>query len=375
MAALVGGCTVALWLLCYSLDLPGPGAAVSYALTPRSTVGAWFPARTVAASRTPRLVTAENVSIPNVAVPWHGSQVALKAVLTETQTQAFLWLNDANTRAAWYTRDVTPQSRLSSWSVTKSLLSLLIGQALERGELQSTTRIVEVFPELQHGTPFDEITVNHLLDMTSGIDMPETYTVLHPLSGASGMYMTTDLPAFVRSRTQMSGRPGQTGLYRSVDSEWLGLLLAKRTGLNLADVLSQRLWQPIGAEDNATWNTDHQDGTERAFCCLNASARDLAKVGILVLNGGRVDGVQVVPAAFIERLYHRSPITVDAWGYSSQWWHINGADDDLVAIGVFGQYIYVHPPSRTVIVKMSDYGEEQDEEETVKVFRALTKVP
>ncbi|MFJ7387859.1 serine hydrolase, partial [Rhodococcus erythropolis] len=115
-------------------------------------------------------------------------------------------------------------------------------------------------------------------------------------------------------------------------------------------------------------------GEEKAFCCINATARDFAKIGKLVMDGGMVDGTSVVPAEWITRISTPAPNLVDEWGYSAQWWHPSGGSgQDFSAIGVYGQYIYIDPVTQTVIVKLSDHGAEQDEQQTIDVFRALAR--
>jgi CubicO group peptidase (beta-lactamase class C family) len=111
---------------------------------------------------------------------------------------------------------------------------------------------------------------------------------------------------------------------------------------------------------------------EKAFCGINATARDFAKIGQLVLDDGEVEGVSVVPAEWITRVRTPSPHSIDGWGYSAQWWLPSNAEhQDLAAIGVYGQYVYVARSTRTVIVKLSDHGAEQDELETINALRAI----
>ncbi|MGC0363874.1 CubicO group peptidase (beta-lactamase class C family) [Rhodococcus sp. 27YEA15] len=153
----------------------------------------------------------------------------------------------------------------------------------------------------------------------------------------------------------------------------LGEILAKVEGVPLTELLERDIWGPIGAQDPATWNLDDDGGREKAFCCINATARDFAKIGQLVLDGGSVGGTQVVPPAWITRISTPAPDEVSAWGYSAQWWHPTGANrPDLFAVGIYGQYIYLDPATRTVMVKLSDYGSEQDEQETIDAMRAIT---
>ncbi|MCX5247441.1 beta-lactamase family protein [Streptomyces sp. NBC_00201] len=213
--------------------------------------------------------------------------------------------------------------------------------------------------------------MRHLLDMSSGIDVSEDYSGI-PMTGTPRMYLTTDLPNFVKDNRALRFTPGSKGEYRSVDTQLLGQILHRVEGKSVAALLQERIWQPMGAEDDATWNLDREGGTEKSFCCLNATARDFAKIGQLVLDNGRAGDRQIVPQAWIDRLSTPAVTMSNGWSYSAQWWHPSGATGDFSAVGVYGQYIYVNPAERTVIVKLSDHGTEQDEQETIDAMRDLS---
>jgi CubicO group peptidase (beta-lactamase class C family) len=188
------------------------------------------------------------------------------------------------------------------------------------------------------------------------------------------MMLTTDLGAFLHQHRDLVFAPGSKGEYRSVDTQLLGEVVARREGRTLSELLRDELWGPIGAQDAATWNLDRDGGKEKAFCCINASARDFAKVGQLVLADGTVDGKRVVPTDWISRIRTPAPHTVGNWAYSAQWWHpTGGMGGDFSAVGIYGQYIYVDPRTETVIVKLSDHGTEQDEQETIDAFRSIAQ--
>ncbi|MCO5299935.1 MAG: serine hydrolase, partial [Candidatus Nanopelagicales bacterium] len=106
-------------------------------------------------------------------------------------------------------------------------------------------------------------------------------------------------------------------------------------------------------------------------CCINATAMDFARVGQMVLDDGEANGQQIISKEWIDRISTPAKNSVLDWGYSAQWWHLPGNDQDFSAIGIYGQYIYVNPEDDTTIVKLSDYGTEQDELETVNMMRAI----
>jgi CubicO group peptidase (beta-lactamase class C family) len=134
----------------------------------------------------------------------------------------------------------------------------------------------------------------------------------------------------------------------------LGFIIKKVTGMRIADYFSKNVWQPAGAEDNAYWNVDRVGGLEKTFCCINATARDYARIGSLILNNGasQIGTANVISANWMKRL--ENPVTTldHNWGYAAQLWH--PYSDSMMMLGLHGQYIMIHPSSHTVIVKLSD---------------------
>ena len=147
--------------------------------------------------------------------------------------------------------------------MSKSLVSLLVGQAIARGKLRESDRLVDLLPELKTGGDYDKVTVRDLLDMRSGVFVAENYRPYWPFTGAARMYLTRDLPGFIARNREMEFTPGSATAYRSVDTQLLGMALTRATGSNLADLLARDIWQPIGAERPASWNLDRAGGTEK----------------------------------------------------------------------------------------------------------------
>ncbi|MBF6425498.1 serine hydrolase [Nocardia cyriacigeorgica] len=355
------------------MSLPSPPTLAQLMFAPPSTQGELFASRTVPASPNPRPLPKAEAPLPDT-VPWKGAQISVAEFLDTTKTNSFVVLRDGAMIHEWYRDGVGPATTQSSWSVAKSVVSLLIGRAIAAGQMSEDDRLVDLLPELATGGDYDKVTIGDLLDMSSGIDVSENYNKWAPFTGTARMYLTTDLAEFVDGHRTLIFPPGSTGDYRSVDTQLLGMALARVTGTSLSELLARDIWAPIGGVDDALWNLDREGGQEKAFCCLNATARDFAKIGQLVADGGRVGDQQIVPPAWIERISTPSPHRVSDEGYSAQWWHPDGGDGaDLSAVGVYGQYIWVDPPSGTVIVKLSDYGTSQDETETFEVFRTIAR--
>ena len=359
------------WAATALINVPDPVTLTALAVIEPSAVGPWFPSRVVQAPvQASDLPVRPRPILDRVA--WKGRTVPLATVLEATHTNAFLILQDGVLVHEWQRPGTGPATLFPSWSVAKSIVSLLVGAAVSRGALTETDRVSALLPDLKNNAVFSQITVRNLLDMASGIAVPENYDPRHPLTGTAGMYLTRDIEGFVRDNAHLSFKPGSRGRYRSIDTELLGLILARVEGRPLTAILSERIWKPMGAQADATWNLDRAGGVEKAFCCINATARDFARLGLLVADQGREGPNRIIPARWIARILTPARRDVEGWQYSAQWWHAPGGDDgDISAIGVYGQYIYVNRETGTVIVKLSDHGAEQDEIDTLSVMQAI----
>ena len=202
--------------------------------------------------------------------------------------------------------------------------------------------------------------------MSSGVKFTEEYT--NPESSVEVMWSRTMVQETERLNdfAKSVGRaepPGTKFVYRSLDSQVLGWLVKQVTGESLADYLSQKIWQPLGMEQNATWLTDRPgpDGMEAAYCCLNATLRDYGRFGLLFLNKGKWNGKQIVPEEWVEQatVPHGSEVQAGhlypgyPMGYGYQWWTF--PNHAYSAEGVNFQFIYVNPADNMVIVKTSAF--------------------
>jgi CubicO group peptidase (beta-lactamase class C family) len=236
------------------------------------------------------------------------------------------------------------------------MTSLMIGKLISEGKLKESDTFVSILPEFKSGTDFDQVKISDLLDMSGGVAVSDNYP-----SGPSGwgvaiaqMYATTDLNFFLKHNRRMDAAPGSKAEYRSVDTQMLGMVIKKITGERLADYFSNSFWKPVGAEYAATWNVDRVGGQEKTFCCFNATARDYARIGQLILNNGAstIGGANLIDANWMKRLT-TSKVTLDRnWGYGAQIWH--PYSDSTMMLGLHGQYVFIQPSTHTVIVKLSD---------------------
>ena len=222
------------------------------------------------------------------------------AFLTDTVTTGLLVLHDGVLVHEEYRLGADEASSFTSWSVAKSVLSILVGIALEEGHINSVhDQLTDYIPELA-GSAYDGVTIEDALTMSSGVAFDEDYA--NPLSDVNRLFVSLSMGQTMVDILAGLGRdhaPGTYNNYISSDSIALGLVLEAATGIPNEEYLATRLWHPMGAEHAASWSTG-ADGLVLPFCCLNATLRDYARLGQLYLQGGARDGEQIVPRAWVE---------------------------------------------------------------------------
>jgi len=309
-----------------------------------------FPTRELPASPHPFLFyTAERENGPKT-ITRSGGDVPFDDFLRKTESVAFLIIRNDSILYERYFDDYDEASIVPSFSMAKSVLSMLIGCAIDDGLIGSVQDPVSKYvPEMaKHG--FDKVTIEHLLQMTSGLKFNEGY--YNPFGEVATFYYGRRLRKNT-AKLKLEAEPGTRFDYASGNSQVLGLVLDHALGdRSITGYLNEKIWQPIGMEYDASWSIDRKkEGIEKTFCCLNARARDFAKLGRLYLNDGNWQGKQLVPADWV-----RQSTRVDSAGasnkhYQYQWW-LPTLDGDFLAQGILGQYVYVNPSKNLVIVRL-----------------------
>lgn len=338
----------ALFGLTKVIHYPEPIAAIKLGLAPASKTPDLMPAHVIKAVPGAALPLGATEEITEVT--WNGKKQSFSTFLQETQTNAFLVIRNGKITYEKYFNGKTQSTVLPSYSVAKTMTSLVIGQLIDEGKIKESDTFVSVLPQFKAGTSFDKVTIKDLLDMNSGVGVSDNYP-----TGPSGwgvaiaqMYASTDIDWFLMHNRKMAEEPGTYPEYRSVNTQMLGLIVQKITGQKLADAFSERVWQKVGADFNATWNVDKVGGHEKAFCCFNATARDYARVGLALMTGEP----KIASTSWKARL-STPAVTLDyGWGYGAQMWHPYPGIN--LMLGLHGQYIYQDALHDTVIVKLSD---------------------
>lgn len=285
-----------------------------------------------------------------------GRDYSFDEFLEEYETVAFLILRQDTLIYENYFDGYTQESIIPSFSVSKVFVSALVGIAIDEGHISSThAKLVDYLPELKK-PGFDKITIEDLLNMRSGINYNEGYN--SPFADMAKYYYGTDLKRYIRT-LKVKEEPDQTYDYVSVNTLLLSLVLEKATNRKINEYLEQKIWQPIGMESDASWSIDSEENqTVKAFCCINAVARDYVKFGRLYLNDGNWQGNQIVSEQWVKRSTTIINDSRDSQGYPYTYhWRVldNGA---YFAKGILGQYIFVNPEKNLVFVRLGkDYAD------------------
>ncbi|MGS1026413.1 serine hydrolase domain-containing protein [Burkholderia glumae] len=355
------------------LRLPSPIVLLDleFGWTPTSQTFRLFQNRLLEKSAQPLVL---NTAEPrfNHAVTWKGADSNVDDFLKNTQTRAFLVIQDGKIAYERYANGYSAASKFASYSVAKSFVATMVGAALFDGRIHSLQDPIGNY--LEPGDvreQYRRVTIEQLLSMRSGIDAAESYD--SAFAPVVQMYLTTDLNRFLSRVSGFRHPPGQEFEYRSVDTLVLSKVLTRATGVPLSAYVQQKLWTPLGASSDASWSLDSAThGVEKSFCCLNATARDFAKLGLLYLAEGDLAGHRIVSRDWA-LAPGKSPNPTDALAYFDGWWipPNHGRDRDFAAIGIYGQFVYVNPSTHTTIVKLSEYGAEQDELDTLLAMRQI----
>jgi hypothetical protein len=318
---------------------------------------------------------------------YNGEKIDLQMFLKEQYTTGMIVIKDDKIAFEKYWLGNDDESIVISWSVAKSMVSALIGIAVVEGLIRDIFDPVTDYVPFLKGTGYDNVPIKHVLQMSSGIRFDENYGDFNSDINRLGrlLALNTSIDEFVAS-LKNNREPGTYNQYVSMDTQVLSMVLREVTGKTVSEYMEEKLWKKIGTESDGYWLIDNR-GVEIAFGCFNAVLRDYARFGLLYLNDGKCDGKTVIPSDWV-----KASVTPDAphlqpgdnphsyWvlGYGYQWWIPQNPEGDFLAVGVAGQYIYVHPAHRLVIAKTSAYGDykidgKEKVLQTIEMFRAIVK--
>jgi hypothetical protein len=308
-----------------------------------------------------------------------GKELSPQEFLDRTYTNALLIMKDGRIVAETYRNNSNEATRFIAWSATKSIIGLLVGCAIQEGRIKSIDDpITRYLPELKGGG-YDGASVKHILQMRSGVDYEERYDFGNPGTAArnheAALVQNVVRFADVARTIKRKHPPGEVWQYKTLDTAVLGWLVERVSdGSTLAAYAAQRLWEPLGAERDGFFIMDGPPGMGREFsgAGFNATLRDLGRIGLMMLNEGKANDRQIIPAEWTRA--STRPTGGPGPGYGYQWWTVANSRA-YQAVGLQGQFIYVDPDTRTVIVKVSYFppGNTTADEETAAFFAAASR--
>ncbi|MBJ7348104.1 MAG: serine hydrolase [Thermoleophilaceae bacterium] len=339
-----------------------------------------------------RALPSQAKSVGSVTYTYGGQTKTVDQFINGSNTDSFIALDSGSIAYERYLNGNNSSTKHQSWSMMKSYVSTLIGIAVKNGKITSINDPVTKYVPALAANGYNGVKIKDVLQMASGIKWDEagdessagvasgdaynmvSESIFDNLTfGLSGQTLDefTTSPDRVRVET-----PGTHFNYTSANTQVLRMVLEKATGQRLRALLQNQIWKPAGMGLSATLLRDRV-GSDYAFCCLFAAARDYARFGLLWENNGKYGTNQIVPTNWVYSSTHSTesylqPGAVEtSWGYGYQWWLGDGTRGDFSAVGLEGQFTYVSPNDDTVIVKLSSDEGTDRIEETLRVFRAI----
>lgn len=281
---------------------------------------------------------------------------------------AFLVVKNGQLVIEKYFENYNNRSQTNSFSMAKTVTTLITGIAIKEGYIESLDqKITDFLPEFSDQPLAKDVTVRHLSAMNSGYEWEENY--YGPFSPTVQLYYDNDVPAFLL-KGKFTQAAGDFWYYSSASTQLLGEIInraLKKSDTSFAGYLSKKVWQPLGMNDNALWHTD-KAGNELTYCCLNTNARNFAKLGQLMLNKGYWQGEVIIPEAFIDEMIE--PLGSEDYGLST-WLAVNEDPHFYWFSGHLGQYIIVVPEENMIVVQLNEtrFFPEQKTEALSKLVR------
>ena len=267
--------------------------------------------------------------------------------LKQTKTASLLVIKNGKLLHEEYWDGYNQNSKTNSFSMAKAITVMLVGKAIEQKKIKSLDEKFASFFQNYNNVEFGKyLTLADLAQMEAGLNWKEDYN--NPFLPNAKAYYGKSLEEAVLLKG-FKAKPGIHFEYQSGATQLLGFALRKSLDKTIAEYASETLWQPLGMEQNAEWNTD-DFGMEKTFCCINSNSRDFAKLGQLFLNDGQFDGKQILNSNFIQEMRTPTKLSKGAYGLGL-WINEDVAIKHYYFRGLYGQYIIVIPEKQMVIVR------------------------
>ncbi|MEH6589048.1 MAG: serine hydrolase domain-containing protein [Halioglobus sp.] len=355
---LLSGCDLARQGLATVMGLPTDKNVLFWTLEQRDKVfrqmDTFVATHTVEAGTNPIVL---DVGTP-LDLSWNNADGSwdIEGYMADQRAAGVIILHRGEIRLEQYAMDYSASGRWTSFSVAKSFTSTLVGAAIKDGFIKSIdARLTDYIPELS-GSGYEGVTVRQLLTMTSGVRWNEDYE--DPESDVALFNLQESIdgadPIVLYMKTlEREAPPGTRWQYNTGETNLIGVLVAEATGMNLAEYLTKKVWQPYGMQNDAAWILN-DGGREIGGCCLSATLRDYALFGKFALDQGVVNGGSIVPDGwFAAAGTKQADIGAPGLGYGYQWWTYD--EGSFAAQGIFGQGIFVDPGRDLVIASNGNW--------------------
>ncbi len=329
----------------------------------------------------------------SASVTMDGRPMMFARMLEETYTDGIAVLHRGKLIYERYFGALKPHKPHIAMSVTKSFTGTLAGILVAEGKIDPQAPVTDYVPELK-ASAFGDARVHEAMDMTTGLEYTEVYTDrnsgVFALRRANGMAPiepgyegSTNIFDFLCAQKKQ-GEHGKAFSYKTVNSDVLAFICRRASGMTLSDLLSERIWIPMGAEEDAHYHVD-RIGTESGGGGLSTALRDLARFGETIRNHGRFNGRQIVPSQVVEDIARGGDPdkfkpagynTLPGASYRNQWWITHNAHGAFMARGVHGQGIYIDPKAELVIARYASHpaaGNAANDPVTLPAYMALAK--
>ena len=287
--------------------------------------------------------------------------IDVDAYMKDQRTAGLVIIQDGKIRLEKYGLGFSGDGRWTSFSVAKSFTSTLVGAAIRDGYIKSIDdKVSDYIPDLK-GSVYDEVTIKQLLTMTSGVKWNEDYA--DPKSDVAlftghKAEPGVDVTVSYMRKLKREAPPGAKWVYKTGETNLIGVLVSSATKKNLSDYLAEKVWRPFGMEQDASWLLG-STGHEISGCCVQASTRDFARLGLFILGGGMAEGKSVLPDGWIAAATTKQAATTrPGYGYGYQWWTMD--DGSYTARGIFGQGIFIDPKRKLIIASNSNWPHASD---------------
>ena len=284
------------------------------------------------------------------------------AYMKTQRTAGLVIVQDGKIRLEKYGLDFDGNGKWTSFSVAKSLTSTLVGVAVKDGYIKSLQDKVTVYIPEMKGSAYDDVTVEQLMTMTSGIKWNEDYEDKKSDVARFNTHKAepgVDVTVSYMRKLPREAPAGTKWVYKTGETNLIGVLVSKATKKKLSDYLSEKIWAPFGMEQDASWLLG-STGHEISGCCIQASTRDMARFGVFVQGGGKINGVSIVPDDwFAAATTKKADFGMPGAGYGYQWWTFD--DGTFAAQGIFGQGIFFDAKRKLVIASNSNWPRATDE--------------